>query len=288
MPRDKEGEVREMREKLAQISKQVQEISAKLPRGEATPGRREGASRAGVQLTREGQPPLSAEERERLQKRLTELRAQAAKAREAGSPVKPEDIRREYQAIMQKLGPSPEGRPGMLPGQPMSPEEMQRRAMHIQAAADNLRAAGMNELADHLQREVDMMRRGGGPDGSPDGSVERRGRRVGVQVQVRGSGMAVRDPEGPIADLSREVRELKRQVESLQELVKKREAQSRSPRDPAGSSREPASQPNKRGAESRPPLDPEGASRQPIPPLRNRGGGNLPPLDPEGASRRFY
>ncbi|MGO8751940.1 MAG: M56 family metallopeptidase [Thermoguttaceae bacterium] len=272
------GEIQgKLNEKLGQISRQVQEINAKLPHDEPTPGSRAGPGR-------DGRPPISGEDRQGIQHHLAELMSQEAQAREAGNMAKCEEIRREAHEIMQKLGPPPlafdprqppdPGQP-MAPGQPMSREDVERRAMHIQAAVENLRAAGMNELADHLRQHLNAMRRGGGwPEGPlPPHHGDDFHPGITFTAELPGGmllpphhgddfhpgAMPGRGPEGPIGDLSREVRELKRQVEALQKLM------------------------SNRRAESLPPLDPEGASRVPIPRQRQRP---TDPLDPEGASRR--
>ena len=228
------GEIQgKLNEKLGQISRQVQEINAKLPHDEPTPGSRAGPGR-------DGRPPISGEDRQGIQHHLAELMSQEAQAREAGNMAKCEEIRREAHEIMQKLGPPPlafdprqppdPGQP-MAPGQPMSREDVERRLMHIQAAVENLRAAGMNELADHLRQHLNAMRRGGGwPEGPlPPHHGDDFHPGITFTAELPGGmllpphhgddfhpgAMPGRGPEGPIGDLSREVRELKRQVEAL-------------------------------------------------------------------------
>lgn len=69
--------------------------------------------------------------------------------------------------------PGPDGVPGRGPDLP----DVRQRVEHLRIAADHLRAAGMPEAADRIQRQAEALERGDGPGGKqgPDGPRAFRG-----------------------------------------------------------------------------------------------------------------
>lgn len=166
---EQDAEARELRAHLGRIEAQLREMQP----------RREG----------EGDRPL-------LMRRLEELKAAMAKAREAGQREVVERLEREMHEVLQRLGERPGDRPG--------PEaaELQRRMAHVRAAIENLRAAGMHDQAEALARQAEgWMRERGTPPGRPPEGRERP------------------DMPPPVAHLEHAVQEMREQMQQMREQM---------------------------------------------------------------------
>lgn len=200
-------DARELRGRLERIRREIAEISRQLPP-------REGPRREAREGPRPELPPHQRalpEQLGRLQEKAAELRAQLRQVRPDSDDArvlreKLDGLLREMAEIGRRMPKPPHrlaGPPGPHPelgGPP--PEERQRRMHHVRAAAENLRAAGMHELADRLLREAEGRRGpGSGPMPPPEAPDLAR---------------VVHELTGQVQQLRREVEELRGQVRRLQ------------------------------------------------------------------------
>jgi hypothetical protein len=150
------------------------------------------------------------------------LQAAKAKAQQFGSQEAAAWLEQASQKIRQEMelakragqGPDRETRQGR--------EDGERRLQHLRAAIDNLRAAGMGQMADALEREVSRGLQAR-PDQrvSPGGPRERAGRDDRPDMERRRAGMG---PNGPSGNLQQDVQQLRGEVQSLhQQLNEMRE-----------------------------------------------------------------
>jgi len=218
--RPESDDARELRGKLERIRREIAEISHQLPP-------REGPRREGPR----GQfPPHLREQAERLeqlQEKARDLRAQLQQARPESDDArvlreKLEALHREMTDIQRQMRTpprKPEGPPGPHPelGR-LPPEEHQRRMHHLHAAAENLRAAGMHELAERVLREAEGPPAAGGPMPPPAPPELAR---------------AIHELTGQVQQLRREVEELRGQVRRLQQAEKEEEERERPKEKPA-------------------------------------------------------
>ena len=127
-----------------------------------------------AELREQGKPEVA----ERLAGQLREMiqahrQAQAQQQRERS-----EDARREEGGQMKK---QPRGRPG--PG-PDDRAEKERRVQHLRAAAENLNAIGMQELAQRLNREAEEIQQSL-KNPPPQGEGPPRGMMENIQNELR-------------------------------------------------------------------------------------------------------
>ncbi|MGQ9575601.1 MAG: M56 family metallopeptidase [Thermoguttaceae bacterium] len=156
------------------------------------------------------QPPLSPEQRERLQNGLEQLGRVIRELKEAGKHDEAERLAREAQEIKQLLLGPP--RPPLAPQPPLPPEEHERRMRHLKIAVENLHMAGLHEQAEHLAREGEAILSGRMPPG--------------FDFRVPGAGVRPPMPPGPPEDATRELREqiraLQRQIDELREQLRRK------------------------------------------------------------------
>lgn len=180
---------------------------------------REGEPRRVEREGRPAEPPPHVREllerRRHLEERVRDLSAALERARPDSDDArelrgKLERARWELEEVAQQLGrrpervegPRPVGRPrGELP--PIPPEERERRMRHLRVAVENLRAAGMHELAERVLHEAEG--RPGLP-GMPPGPPGPQPPKL-----VR----AVHELAGQVQQLRREVEELRGQLRRL-------------------------------------------------------------------------
>ena len=108
--------------------------------------------------------------RERISRRLEELKARMQQALRAGQFEEIERLGREARELFQQL--APDERAATL-----GPDvEFHRRNWHVQAAIEHLRAAGWDEQADQLTRRAERLLwdRGTTPEWDPYGGVSPR------------------------------------------------------------------------------------------------------------------
>lgn len=206
-------DARELRGKLERIRHEIEEISRQLPH-------REGPRHE----LREGpRPELPPHQRELLQ-RMRELEEKARDLRVQLQKVRPdsddaraireklEGLHREMAEIGRQMPKPPrrvEGLPGPRPdlGR-LPPEERERRMRHLRAAAENLHAAGMHELAERLVREAEGRPIPPGPPPQPEAPELTR---------------VLHDLTAQVHQLSRQVEELRAQLRQLQRQVREDE-----------------------------------------------------------------
>lgn len=170
---------------------------------------------------REGRPAFGEPDdpRGRLRQRLAELAARARELEPRVGPDHPElaRVRQEAADVKQKIqelerqaqeyprGATPaDGRPPQGPG-----EDPGKRARLLRAAADNLRAAGANDLARQVQERAEGLEqrlRNSRPRPGPDG--------------VDFTGPAGQPRQGPGDGMAEQVQDLRRQVEQLRAEVR--------------------------------------------------------------------
>lgn len=200
-----------------------------VPReGERRRVEREGEHRRVEREGRPAEPPPHLRElmqrRRHLEEQVRDLSAALERARPDSDDArelraKLERVRRELEEVAQQLRRRPDrGEPPPLP-----PEERERRRHHLRIAADNLRAAGMHELAERLLREAEG-RPGmpGLPPGPPGPQPPELAR-------------ALHDLTAQVQQLRREVEELRGQVrllhqEEREERKKERPREKEAPR----------------------------------------------------------
>lgn len=194
-PEDREALVRKLMERVEQIKRELRELRPEQK--ELAEKLHRELREIGGRLRELGGPRAGAvPERERVMRRLEELKEAMGRAREAGRRDEVERLEREAHELMQAVRGGREG-----PGREGPPrEEVERRLRHLKEAVENLREGGFPELAERLQREAEgMMRRA---EGRPETPPPRREGR-----------------EGPPPELERVVRELRGDVERLRQQM---------------------------------------------------------------------
>lgn len=162
------------------------------------------------QRMREFAKPEGSPDRERMQRRFEEVRQQIQKLMQEGKTEEAEALKRRIgEEMRQRMSQGhPEGGPPHQgPGGPM--DEQQRRRMYIMAAIQNLRAAGMNDLAEKLQREV----------GSP--GDQGPGAKPGAPMPGAGYHRPMQGPDPAVQQLREQVERMQRDMQELREHMKK-------------------------------------------------------------------
>ncbi len=140
--------------------------------------------------------------RERIEQRVDELRAQLHKAVEAGRHDLAERLEREIHELRQmaERGPAPPRRPEV--------DAAEQRMRHVRVAVDNLRAAGLHDLAERVLAEARRPERAVAPPTPP------RGRPYGLPPAAPAPEQAemLRELHHAVQELRREVQELREQV----------------------------------------------------------------------------
>jgi len=222
LPKDRDPEAREIRENLERIGAELREVNAglaSLRRPEGERGPRPGAGREP-----EGPRPIPPEMRERLQRRLEQLKEKVAELERAGNREQAERLQQEIREIKQGLA----GQPGMHAVGPPGPrEEIERRMQHVRVAVENLHAAGLHDQAERVAREAEQAilrgaRREGGeqPRGEP-GMAPKPDQRP---PHLPGPPQPFAGPEGvppAIRELAAQVQDLRRQVQELREELQR-------------------------------------------------------------------
>ncbi len=166
---DQEAEARELKHALEQVEVQLHQLKAQ------------------------------AVVRERLQKRLEELKAAQRQARAAGKMDEAERLGRQARELLQRREAAQPERPAFE----REAAEVQRRLRHVRVAIDNLRAAGLHDQADALERDAERLL---------------RRERPAAPVRARQPD-AVREAPPATPHLERVVRELHGQVQELRQQM---------------------------------------------------------------------
>lgn len=163
----------------AQPAREVRELRARAREMKAA-GREEAARDLAEQaerLPREmaGRPPGA--DLSPMQQKLRELVAEAQRRKAAGDHEAARDIQRRAEELKQELK-ARLGREGREPvrmaekprgGDMPPPEEIERRLQHVRIAMENLHAAGLPDVAQHLEEvAADLERALQGPRGHGD------------------------------------------------------------------------------------------------------------------------
>jgi DNA repair exonuclease SbcCD ATPase subunit len=195
---NQDGEARELKEKLERIMRELHEMP--MP------------------------PPGARLDLEKVMQRVEELKRRIVELREAGKPDEAERVAREASELMQQIRGRERG-----PGGPPNPEAMQdvqRRIQHLQAAAENLRAAGLPDQAEQMMRLIEHVKAGAAEGGRPHGegarSPEGPGRpgaerRPGIEIEIQRPGPADRG----VQELRNEVQQMRREMQELREQIKR-------------------------------------------------------------------
>ncbi|MCP5525659.1 MAG: hypothetical protein H7A47_02475 [Verrucomicrobiales bacterium] len=144
-------------------------------------------------------------EAQMMQQRLAEMRGEIKRLHEAGRLDEARELaeaarnfQREARDHRESAAGEPRARRGEEPRRPAG-EELERRLRHIHVAVENLRAAGLSELAEHAARAGEEMRR----------ELERMFHAPGEPAEP------VRALQAQIEELHRAMGELREQMERL-------------------------------------------------------------------------
>jgi len=197
------------------------------------PAEREGDRKA----DRQGRPAEAAgprgqgrPEAEAIRNRLQEIRERAERLRDEGKTDEAERLRDEARQLMRRGQGMREGfgmRGGAgFEGRPEMAEPM-RRMMHLRMAMGNLRAAGLNEMADKVHEQLEAIERehpelkrseAARPDGRP---WQRPGR--DAPEQAGADGPARRAPAAPeLQELRQQMETMHREMQEMREQMKGR------------------------------------------------------------------
>ncbi len=197
-----EAKAREIRQRLKQLGESQEAEARQL---------REALER----IMRELRPPVPdpAEregrvDRQRLEQHIGQLERRLAEAREARRADEVERLERELDRATQALRAGPPGGPRPVP------PEVARRLAHLHVAIENLRAAGLPELAEQLARMAERLRAGEPfPRPEPRPMPPREG---GPDQELF---RAVRELDGQLEQMRREMQEIR---ENLRKLMEKK------------------------------------------------------------------
>jgi hypothetical protein len=198
--RKPEAELKERDVNPERIEARIRELVAEGKTDEAEKLKQQLLERRG-QAGREQERGELAE----IKQRHILLLNEAIKLRNQGRADEAERLEQEARQIHARLEASMrEGgrRPDKSPGTPEA-EEMQRKARHMRAAAENLRAAGVHDAAEEIARQAAHIE-------------QELHKRAGAAGEARdGQPMIARELQEQVRALQNEVRELRRQVEAL-------------------------------------------------------------------------
>jgi len=216
-----EPNTRDLREKAERIQREAQELKEQgQPERAGELMRQAEEIRARAQRLGERESPERPERaRARdVEAQLDKAMAQLQDLRAAGKTEQALTVKRHVQELQmelerinqarpERLRPPPEPRPEReREGVPPASPEMQRMR-HLQIAIDNLHAAGMHELAEHLARQAENLReRRPGPEGLRGPGFRPGPEAQRLQAEVEELRQAVRDLRGRVEELSRERR----------------------------------------------------------------------------------
>lgn len=141
-----------------------------------------------------------------MERRMNEIRERLARARAEGNEPEMDELERALDQLRRPMaGPGGRmdrgpGRPGMgnPPGMAAADPGMAERLEHLQIAIQHLRAAGMPEIAENLEREA-------------------RAQQEWMMLRPRGSGQDRMQAE----QIRRQMREMREQIRSLREQVER-------------------------------------------------------------------
>ncbi len=183
-----------------------------------------------VALEREAERGLPKQDQDKIKERLRNIKAEIAELHQTGRHEEADRLERKARAMMEKAaGRQPEFHPGPPDG-PRAPGERgepERRLHHLQAAIDNLHAAGMHEPAERLAREAGKIRQplqrpdrpfppqGPGPrqESGPPGELrmERGPVPPGPEPLLR----RIHELEGELKELHHAVQELRKHLDAM-------------------------------------------------------------------------
>jgi DNA repair exonuclease SbcCD ATPase subunit len=160
---------------------------------------------------------------------MKSLRDKMKDASEADRKELQEKMKNLYEQI--KALPQP---PGSRPANPSRPEgrgDVQGRISHLRVAAENLRAAGMGDMADQILKRIEHLqaesREGARPPATPPrGETTRSGPGGPPSREATGPGRG----EGPVSELRNEVQQMRREMQELREQVRRLVEKQSSPR----------------------------------------------------------
>jgi beta-lactamase regulating signal transducer with metallopeptidase domain len=167
---------------------------------------------------------------EALRQRMQEIRERVERLREEGKTDEVERLKEEARQLMRRGdalregfrgrgGPGFEGRPEMT--------EPLRRMIHLRMAMDNLRAAGLTEMADKVRDQLEALQREHPQMKMPEGNRlegrpwQRFSREPGPQAASEGPG---RQPTGTpeLQELREQMQRMHREVQELREQMRQR------------------------------------------------------------------
>jgi len=193
------------------------------------PGEREGgrnAERRGRPEGAEGARGPQRPDAEALRQRLNEIRERVERLRDEGMTDEIERLRDEARQLMRRGdalregfrgrgGPGVVGRAGMA--------EHMRRMMHLRMAMENLRAAGLTEMADKVREQLEALQREHPELKRPEGGrfEGRPWQRPGREAGPEGAG---RQPAAlpELQELREQMQRMHREMQEMREQMRQR------------------------------------------------------------------
>jgi phage shock protein A len=231
----------QMYRQLQAMKQKVEELEKQGKHDEAEHVKREASEL--MQKFRRGGPesgpagaPLAEPEREKLRQQLQAIRQKVEQLEREGKHEDADRLKQEAQAIMARMYPRG-SEPG--PGARRSPSsgDVEARVQHLRAAAENLKAAGLQADADRLLRMAEQIKNEPRSESRPNyepttrrtaaSDVRNEARSEGRPNEGRrppadsrsgpGAGNGVQELRSELQQMHREIQELREQIKRLAE-----------------------------------------------------------------------
>lgn len=178
-------------EEAREVWREVQEIRGKADKMEQEPRQPDAANRM---------------HRQELQQKRSELLTELRELRQAGKQDRAAEVKEQVQEIeaeLGRLGGRPGGQRDLLP--PPERAEAQTRVRHLREAVRNLRAAGMNDVAETVARQAEQVeqRLQSSPGMEPRGPMVPRPELDGMRAEMEELRQTVRQLQERVEGLSR-------------------------------------------------------------------------------------
>jgi hypothetical protein len=200
-PNASQGEREKMYQHLQDVRKKLEQFEKEGKREDAEAMRREARqimAKLSPQRSPEAKGPGMSPERERMYRRLQEIRQKVEQLEKEGKHEDAQHLKREADEMVAKFR-AHEGGPH---GSPAMTEKM-ARLQHLRVAAENLKAAGMEQEARHVMELAERVQRE-----MPEGPAPMHGEPGNPQ-------RALEEMHGQMQQMHREMQELREQVKHL-------------------------------------------------------------------------
>jgi hypothetical protein len=158
---------------------------------------------------RDGGPAGAGPDREKVREQMQAMRQKIEQLEKEGKHEEAEKVKREAYSLMGRQ--YPRGGEGGS-GQPQAPGDISVRIQHLRAAAENLKAAGMDQEAQRILQVVDRIEQRGEGEG--------RSRSAGQPTPGRGPrGDGGTAPE--VQELRSQIQQMHHEMEEMREQIKR-------------------------------------------------------------------